>query len=792
MANGGGLTKGDILGEGQIVITASMDESAKRAISDFMNGLNQIVKGSKVANYLDTIESASSRLAASFARFKKERNDFNARSFINDFNGLEGIAKSEGKEFESLFKGISGGYSAIKSAITDAQSIARGTSFDGVASDTVQSFRNAGKVMREWGVDVSGIIQEVASNASMDDLRARINDLNEALAVSNSERDRAAKSAKEFEQALERANASTDRWREKYNEAFYSDDYQKLKDDAESYQDVLRQNTAEVKNFLQQANLASFDRWGDISESVDTMRISEILKLTESGSLSARDAIVQLKSEFGNLIDISSADIGESRLNSMEAAVRETLSVVNELKGAAGAGSGMAMAGGQTILDRTIGDSEQLAGDTAAMQTATQVVVDLLNSLVSAGGQASGAQSAIKGIVDSLGALAAIDVSNLTMTSDIFRQLPKMANIDVKDDQIDGLVRALQKLSQLSKDVDLSALTTLTNIRLDGFSNLSVSKASMSNLATYLPQIASADIGKLRELATINLHGFDNLKVGVASVRNIAGVLAELNKFAGGSDAAPASFAQIDDSIAEKAQNVAKAVQSEKEAMQAGNQAAEQHVSAFAAAAQAEKEKAEASEKLMSSLKQEEKATKASGDSANEHAKDVQRMLKLQRDMATLESQQSKAKFEDPNRYAEITKQLAEAKKEYASLYANNEGKFSDADLRRLGEAAQDAANKVRLANETMRDSAQKTADANAKATRAQIDREKKAAEAATEAARQKAQKSLVQEQNEQVRAAKEYETCLRRVNTLLSQGSQAEQKYALAKNAPGLRDYYS
>lgn len=619
--NGGSLKRSDIVGEGQIIIHASMDSQSKKAITDFLGSLNQIVRGDKIWQYFDNLSNVTAKFAASLQRFKKDTGNFDfAKSLVNDFNALEGIAQADGKKIQDVLKGVAGGYDNVMQSVIRAREVAGSSSFDGITAKAVQDLNTSGRVLEQWGADVKRIIEGVTLNTTTEELQQRIRELNETLAVSNTEKDKATAAMERYKQAAEQAAEAERRQRELYNETFYGDEYQELSNKAEKYNEVVRRNVEEVQRFIEISKLGTFDRWGSLDQSVDYNGIQAILDTVERGSMDASEAIVRLKEEYGSLIDLSNTrDIGEDKLTHLESAVQETVSIVRELKDTVG-NAGFGSSDGQTVLDRALGSSEEIRGDTEALRAAQTVVVNLLNSLISNDSGITAEQTAISGLVAGLKELASVDVQGLTLTSDILRRLPNMANVRVNTDQMDNLVRALKNLSQLSKDMDLTALTPLTNVNLSGFNGLSVSKASLSNLATYLPVITGSgvDIDKLRALSQISLANLnkENLSVSKASFEH----LRELIQTIQGVPSTPVSAPNLSglESAAQAIDQVAVKAKQEKEVFREAEGVLDQHIASEEAAAKAEDDKRKISELLSEALKREEDATKKAGRAAQE------------------------------------------------------------------------------------------------------------------------------------------------------------------------------
>lgn len=622
MANGGSITKDDIIGKGQILITASMDPAAKKAITDFLDSLNQIVKGDKLAQYFDTLENVSSKFAASFKRFQKEANETNARTLINDFNALQGIAASEGKDFTKYFSAISGGYDSVRRAIMDAQAVAKGSSFDGITMKSVKDFNDSAKVIREWGADVKSIIDEVSMNSSTEELRVRILELNEALAISNAEKARAIAANERYRKAAEEAAEAEGRLKDKLN----GEEYKDLVARAEKYNDVVRKNVQEVERFVEVTRLASFDKYGFIQSSVGDGEIESILDSVRAGTMSAADAIVYLKQEYRDLIDMSSAqNLGEDRLRSLEATLRETVEALVEMRDAIGNGGYSSGVG--TIIDRFLGDSSEIHGDADEVKNAQQVIAALFNTLTTGSGQVSADQSGITNFVAALRDLANVDLRNLETTAEILKRIPDTANFQIDLDQVSNLKRALSDLVQLSKDIDLTRLTSLTNIHLGGFSDLKIRKEGLSHLATYLPDICNnVDIEKLRAISEISFAGFDskNFNVSKASFDHLKEVIDLLT---GGAVTANANSKLQDTAAVQSAQKLTEETKKESAAFTEVNTAAKEHSQFIADAKQAEEQKLGIAEKLIDALKREEQAFRDAGTAAEQSSKSMQQQV---------------------------------------------------------------------------------------------------------------------------------------------------------------------
>ena len=501
----GGINKSDLIGEGTFAVNVDMSEEAKHVIKDFMGNLNEMAKGaSRVGDYFDSLENVAARLVSSLQRFKEAPTDQNAaRKLINDFNAVQGIAASTGENIEKYFKGVRGGWAAIEDVIQNsAQRVAGGLSFDGITKSSVEAFHSSAKAVESWGVDVKTIIDKTFSNSTVDDYRMRLEAVNKTLAEQKTKLSEAEKETERYKQVAEQASRDMEGAQSRLRELQSGEEFQLMKSNAEKYEEVLQRNLQIVRNYMDTMRLASFDEDNSMVYSVDNWGLSTILERVAVGSLTADEAIIKLNRDYRDLIgEANAGDLGLQKIRDVEIALSDTKDIVTEIRDGLQGGT-YTTGSSDTFVDRALGNSDEIRSDAQTAQEAQKVIVDALNSLATAGDNAGMEErrSSITKLVESISALAGLDINQLNATSDILRRLTGSFNLEVSNEQVDKLAAGLKRLAQATKDADLSSLLVLTNIRLDGFNGLNISKASLSNLATYLPLIANADIGKLKEL----------------------------------------------------------------------------------------------------------------------------------------------------------------------------------------------------------------------------------------------------------------------------------------------------
>lgn len=764
----GGINKSDLIGEGTFAVNVDMSEEAKYVIKDFMGNLNEMAKGaSRVGDYFDSLENVAARLVSSLQRFKEAPTDQNAaRKLINDFNAVQGIAASTGENIEKYFKGVRGGWAAIEDVIQNsAQRVAGGLSFDGITKSSVEAFHSSAKAVESWGVDVKAIIDKTFSNSTVDDYRMRLEAVNKTLAEQKTKLSEAEKETERYKQVAEQASRDMEGAQSRLRELQSGEEFQLMKSNAEKYEEVLQRNLQIVRNYMDTMRLASFDEDNSMVYSVDSWGLSTILERVAEGSLTADEAIIKLNRDYRDLIgEANAGDLGLQKIRDVEIALSDTKDIVTEIRDGLQGGT-YTTGSSDTFVDRALGNSDEIRSDAQTAQEAQKVIVDALNSLATAGDNAGMEErrSSITKLVESISALAGLDINQLNATSDILRRLTGSFNLEVSNEQVDKLAAGLKRLAQATKDADLSSLLVLTNIRLDGFNGLNISKASLSNLATYLPLIANADIGKLKELESINLSNFnkENLSVSKASfdhLRELIDTLRGTGSYAGAAGKIDTStmdqIAEAYDRVEQEAREEAEAVQqaadhvvqaqqNEAEVIKTTADAAKEHDKDMEAAAKAEEEKAKISELLAKALEREEERTKSASKASKEHADAVEKQMDAMWAERRAEGESLNGLYDSEKIEGEISRAIAErikqkdaetAAAEKAQRAWEKEEQAKLAAEEKAAKAAEEAARRKeesdRKAAEASEKAAQKRAEAEARAAEKALREQQKLEEA--------------------------------------------------------------
>ena len=362
-----------------------------------------------------------------------------------------------------------------------------------------------------------------------------------------------------------------------------------LKEKLESFQETARQSVREFRVFLESVNLN--DRWGNNDDA-----FKHLFDQIREGSITAFQAITDVKTNFrelmeenynnsGGLFDSQavqsftatldrlseSMDVVVSKLNTME---REGVRTIGEV------GSGSGIANITEII-------QQIEAATSGMTEGARAAYEPITNLVR-----------------SMTEYANLDETRILGVSQAFRNIANIGTGSYGTKSIDNILRLARELQALSAGGMNSIRFDFTG--LEGIQNLKVGKASLRNMAEFLPTIASVDMSNLERLAAINWANLGGLNIGRINIGDLTQVIDAINKLhTGEQTASPARTAELGN---EKAQ------------VQVLNQEYSEHKAVVQEAAQAEAQKAAESGEVAAAVGTEKGAMEGATNAAREHA----------------------------------------------------------------------------------------------------------------------------------------------------------------------------
>lgn len=325
------------------------------------------------------------------------------------------------------------------------------------------------------------------------DGKEQIRRLSNDLEHSQEECARLASSLERVESELRRATAE-------YDKFAHASGLDILRNELERFQSTAQQSTEEFRAFLQAVNLN--DQWG----SNDYM-FADLFDGIEKGSLTASQAIMKVKTNFAELLqethksgsgmfDAQAIQQFMATLEKMSAtldSVRNKIDYI-EKNGISGGSAGGGVGGGNVA--ETMREIEKAA---SSMSTEAQEAFGKVTQLVEA-----------------MQGYASLDDTKLLGVSQAFRNLADVSAGNFGSKTVDNITRLARELQSISANGG--------SIRFDftGLNDLHVGKASLRNLAEFLPQITSVDMSPLERLSKIDFTNLNNLTVRKGTAENLA------------------------------------------------------------------------------------------------------------------------------------------------------------------------------------------------------------------------------------------------------------------------------
>lgn len=294
---------------------------------------------------------------------------------------------------------------------------------------------------------------------------------------------------------LQSTEEELQRVRAQYDEFAHSNGIDVLQEELSRFKDTATQSVEEFRAFLQAVNLN--DAWG-----TNDWQFEELFAKIRDGSLTASQAIMHVKSEFRALLE-ESYGRGDGLFDSQ--VVQEFTASLEHL--------GQSMSSVLTKIENIEQNGVKATGGTGG--DFSQALTQIENSARSMTEEVKEAYGTITSLVQSMTDYANIDSTRVLAVSQAFRNIADIGTGSYGSKSIENIVYLAKQLQAIG--------TSGGTVRFDlsGFKDFKVSKASLSNLATYLPEIAKVNASKLEDLSKVNLSNFGNIRVSKGSIEGI-------------------------------------------------------------------------------------------------------------------------------------------------------------------------------------------------------------------------------------------------------------------------------
>ena len=296
---------------------------------------------------------------------------------------------------------------------------------------------------------------------------------------------------------LQSTETELDRVRSQFDDFAHGNGIDILQGELERFKNTAEQSVDEFRAFLQSVNLN--DAWGN-----NDWQFSDLFEQIKDGSITASQAILRVKTDYRALMEEAYQESGGMFDTQMVQGFTAALDHLGETIG--------------IVVERL--NSIEQNGVKAVGGSGGGDVANVLSQIENAARgmseEVKGSYESITSLVNAMNEYANLDSTRILGVSQAFRNIADIGKGSYGTKSIENIVYLTKQLQALS--------ASGSSIRFDftGFNDLKVSKASVSNLATYLPQIASVNVSKLEKLSQVNLTNFNNVKVSKSAIENIS------------------------------------------------------------------------------------------------------------------------------------------------------------------------------------------------------------------------------------------------------------------------------
>lgn len=319
---------------------------------------------------------------------------------------------------------------------------------------------------------------------------AEIEKLRKELIAARDENDR-------LNNSLNATIAQLDEMTRKYNDFAHGSGLEVLNAELKRFKDTATNAQYEFRAFLESVNLN--DAWGK-----NDHMFKDLFDEIRDGSMTAGQAIMEVKTKFGHLIEQAGSGLDSKSVEHFNATMQKLAETVNDVSvrmrsieqnGVKTIGDSAGGGGGnfEALLNRITAAAENMSEE-------TKIAYERITTLV-------------KAITD----YAGIDDTKLLAVSQAFRNIADVGKGSYGTKSIENIISLIKQLQGIAPDGVLKL-----GLDVSGLQNIKVSKASLNNLATYLPEIAKVNVNKLKELSNVDFTNFSNLKVSKGAVEEIS------------------------------------------------------------------------------------------------------------------------------------------------------------------------------------------------------------------------------------------------------------------------------
>ena len=285
-----------------------------------------------------------------------------------------------------------------------------------------------------------------------------------------------------------------------------------IKEKLKQFKESAQEAVSEFRAFLQVVKLND-------SEGTNDAQFAELFEKIRTGALTANQAILQVKTDMRSLIEENfirggggdAAEIIQSfsaALNHLGETCSTILSKLQDLSTNGIPATGTAATSGAGNIAAALEEIRSAAGAMA--------------------GDVPNAYEQMTHLFEAVTAYATVDAEKLYHVAEAFRGIASIGTGQYGKQSVDNIVSLIKQLNAFSGGDGINL-----RFHTQGLNDLKVSRSALSNVATYLPQIASVNVDQLEGISKIDWSNFANLKVDKASLEAIAQMAQALSSAGG-------------------------------------------------------------------------------------------------------------------------------------------------------------------------------------------------------------------------------------------------------------------
>ena len=321
---------------------------------------------------------------------------------------------------------------------------------------------------------------------------------------------RARAQAQQLDVALNEARQTIEGLSNELNDAKMGSGIAELENRMQQFVHTADRSRKEFLSFLRSVQMDDFAHFGAEQDYFDTLftDISE-------GAKTASEAIAEVKAYYSELVNAggSSSGIMDSQM------LRSFVGTLNNIASSVDAVQ-------KKLLDLEA-NGIKAVGNTQSGGEVVTTFEQIKNTIDGMANSANGAYEPLTKLIEAISSYASIDNSKLFAVSQAVTGLGEIGKGSFSAKSVENVVNLLSRLQSLTASGNGTINFNVSG--LESFENLTVRKASLNNLATFLPQIASVNVGNLEQLSHIDLTNFNNLDIKKASMNNLVQMVEAIN-----------------------------------------------------------------------------------------------------------------------------------------------------------------------------------------------------------------------------------------------------------------------